>query len=258
MVEKESSQLDQPAVLRVLFHPRPDFSSNDEKDVYFSMADGVRIGGRLHLVGASAPLILLFHGNGEIASDYDLIGPLYQEIGASLLVSDYRGYGKSGGTPSSSALLADALEVFRSLGSVLPERGVKPSRVFIMGRSLGSAAAIEIAAEVGDSIGGLIIESGFADTLGLIERIGGPSLAHLGEEACGFNNPGKLERVEVPILIIHGEEDFIIPFEEGETLFRRCRSERKEFLPIVGAGHNDLLFRGRREYFQAIGNLLLG
>lgn len=253
MPPESFDRLDQVDVLRVLFHPRRDIVRNDnQSDVLFIMPDGVQIGGRFHCAGPSFPLILLFHGNGEIASDYDLIAPLYVEMGVSLLVADYRGYGRSGGTPTSSALLSDAHEILGQLARVIEERGAHFSKLFVMGRSLGSAAAVEITARAGDSVSGLIIESGFVDSLALIERLGGPALSHLGERKVGFNNIGKIRQVRVPTLVIHGEEDFIIPLEEGEALFQQCGSHKKQFLSIPGAGHNDLLLRGRREYFQAI------
>jgi alpha-beta hydrolase superfamily lysophospholipase len=256
MSRSECSRLDRPDVLRVLFYPRRDASPDDEQTVRFWINEDIEIGGKIHPAAENAPLILLFHGNGEIAADYDFIASLYNEIGISLMIADYRGYGKSGGTPTASTLLNDAIEVFRSVGAVLSERKMKPEKLFVMGRSLGSAPALEIASRAGDKISGLIIESGFVDTLALIERVGGPRLSHLNEEGCGFNNIAKIKRVNVPALVIHGEEDFIIPMEEGELLFRSCGSKKKEFLSIPGAGHNDLLMRDRRGYFGAIRKLV--
>jgi alpha-beta hydrolase superfamily lysophospholipase len=229
MSREECKRLDQADVLRILFHPRRDNTPDDEQTVRFSVADDIEIGGRFHPADKDAPVILLFHGNGEIASDYDMIAPFYLENGISLLVVDYRGYGKSGGRPTVSTLLDDALAVYRQTGKGLADHGYQYSRLFVMGRSLGSAAALEIAAEAGKSISGLIIESGFSNPLALINRLGGPSLKEL-EETCGFDNLKKIERVEAPTLIIHGEEDFIIPLEEGEALFKGCKAKRKEFL----------------------------
>jgi hypothetical protein len=257
MPRRECKILDQPAALGILFLPRRDASTIDDgRNVSFRMTDGVEVGGRFHPAAKDAPVILLFHGNGEIAADYDPIAQLYDEIGISLLVVDYRGYGRSGGRPTASALLDDALEVYRLAEMGLADHGYTYSKLFIMGRSLGSAAAIEIAAQAGKEVSGLIIESGFAHPLALIERLGGPSAERLGEDPCGFDNLAKIERVNVPTLIIHGEDDFIIPFEEGQELFRRCKSKEKEFLSIPGAGHNDLLFRDRRGYFGAIKRLV--
>jgi len=250
----DGTQLDRPEILRILFNPRPDlFSKRDDgRDVSIPVAEGVQVGGRLHVAEKDSPLILLFHGNGEIASDYDGIAPLYNAMGISLLVADYRGYGRSDGTPTSSALLDDAVATYRSVRDILSEQRLDVSRLFIMGRSLGSAAALEIASRVKNEIRGLIIESGFAYSFALIERLGGLLPARMSEEEGGFNNAGKMRQVKVPTLIIHGEDDFIIPIADGKALFDHCKAEDKRFVSIPDAGHNDLLLRGREQYFGAI------
>lgn len=238
----------------ILFHPRHDLSPAPAGayDVQIPVAERVLLGGRLNVAGKNTPVILLFHGNGEVASDYDDISRLYAQMGVSLLVVDYRGYGKSDGTPTSSTLLSDAMATYRALHDVLPKYGLNDSRLFIMGRSLGSAAAIEIASRAGNKLSGLIIESGFAYTFPLIERLGGPSLSNMSEVDNGFNNTGRMELVEVPTLVIHGEADVLIPVADGKALFDHCKSLKKRFVTIPKAGHNDLLFREQKIYFDAI------
>ena len=253
--------LDRPEVLSILFYPRRDFSSShgEGHDVLVPVAENISIGGRLHIVDTDAPIVVLFHGNGEIASDYDGIWPLYEQIGVSLLIMDYRGYGKSDGTPTCSALLDDSMAIYKSLPYVLSKHGLDKCRLFIMGRSLGSAAAIEIASHADNEIAGLIIESGFASSLRLIERLSGGSLSpQMREEASGFDNESKMERISIPTLIIHGEQDMIIPFSNGEILFQKCKSDKKQFVPIAGAGHNDLLYFGQDKYFSAIREFVFG
>jgi alpha-beta hydrolase superfamily lysophospholipase len=256
----DCSLLDQPTVLRFMFYPRPDFprGKSDNLDVLFSVAPDVRVGGRLHVAKNDSPVIVLFHGNGEIASDYDDIALLYTQIGASLLVVDYRGYGKSDGTPTASDLLDDAVATYHQLHGILSERGLTYSRLFIMGRSLGSAAALEIASHTGDGIAGLIIESGFASALGLVERLGGSLPDHLKAGADGFNNARKIERLNIPTLIIHGEADEIIPVGNGRTLYEKSGTRQKRLVIIPDAGHNDLLFRGHELYFDAIREFVYG
>ena len=256
----DCSLLDQPAVLRTMFYPRPDFRPDhvDDRDVYFTVADGIRIHGRLHITGKDSPVILLFHGNGEIASDYDDIAILYTSMGISLLIADYRGYGKSDGTPTASALLDDAMTVYRQTHDLLSERGLDSSRLFIMGRSLGSAAALEISSQAGDEINGLIIESGFASALGLIERLGGSMPEGLKGGASGFDNALKMEHVNVPTLIIHGEADQLIPATNGKTLHSSCGAGQKRLVIIPQAGHNDLLFRGQDVYLEAVREFVFG
>ena len=258
MSRPDCSLLDQPAVLNVMFYPRRDSRPDvaDDCDVTFPVADGVGVGGRLFKAGKDSPVILLFHGNGEIASDYDGIAPAYIDMGISLLVADYRGYGKSDGSPTASALLDDAMAVYQGVRELLSGRGLESSRLFIMGRSLGSAAALEIASQAGDEIEGLIIESGFSSALRLVERLGGSIPENAKEGARGFDNADKMRRVTVPTLIIHGEADQIIPVANGRTLYESCGVDRKKLVIIPTAGHNDLLYHDPQQYFGAIRNLV--
>ena len=251
--------LDRPEIGFVLFHPRPEYDHVPEGaeafTVRFAMADGTVIGGRLYAAGATAPAILFFHGNGEIASDYDDLAPLYRQLGLTLLVADYRGYGISGGHPTASALVADALSVFEQAPSVLSAAGLAPAKLLVMGRSMGSAAALAVAEAKGAALAGLIIESGFADTLPLVERLGGHLPAGAIEARDGFGSLARIARVTVPTLVIHGEEDWIIPFTDGRRLYEASGAAAKRLLRIDGAGHNDLMMVGAREYFQAIAEL---
>jgi alpha-beta hydrolase superfamily lysophospholipase len=249
------SVLDRPEVLRVLFYPRreeePASVPPSAQPVAFEVEPGLTIGGRLYPAGARAPAILFFHGNGEIAADYDGLAPLYTRLGITLLVADYRGYGISGGTPTASHLLTDAVTLFGQVGRVVEGCGLTPPRLYVMGRSLGSAAAIEVALRAGERLTGLIVESGFADTFGLLTRLG---LRVVGaeEERDGFGNAVKMSHIRTPALVIHGQSDVLIPASDGQELYRRCAATDKKLTLIPGAGHNDLMLVGVAAYFEAI------
>jgi hypothetical protein len=251
--------LDRPEVVRVLFHPRPEAewlrASRGVRPVAFEVEAGIYVGGRLHPAGAEAPLLLFFHGNGEIAADYDDLAPWYRRLGISLLVVDYRGYGASSGRPTGSHLLADAVEVFEGLGELMVEEGLVPARVYVMGRSLGSAAAIEVAWRAGDRLAGLIVESGFADTFGLLARLG-LRVEGADEARDGFGNEDKMGEIEVPTLVLHGARDVLIPPADGQALYDRSAAADKRLVMIPGAGHNDLMWLGRDAYFEAVGDLV--
>ncbi|MER3421020.1 MAG: alpha/beta hydrolase, partial [Chloroflexota bacterium] len=107
------SLLDRPHILAFLFYPRPDWSPPPEgaEDLTIPVADGVSLSARLYTADRDWPVILFFHGNGEVVADYDAIAPLYHGSGLNLLVVDYRGYGRSGGRPTVAALHADAHRV---------------------------------------------------------------------------------------------------------------------------------------------------
>lgn len=247
--------LDSPEILRAIFHPRPEYRLNvaapTGHPLSIRVSPGVSVGARLYVASSEAPVIVYWHGNGEIAADYDALAPLYTRLGISLLVADYRGYGMSTGTPTCSSLLSDAIAVFRSTGDIFEHHGLAPSRLYVMGRSLGSAAAIEVAAEAQDGLSGLILESGFADTFALLARLGVRQEGAI-EARDGFGNAEKIAGVTVPTLIIHGENDVLIPPRDGEELFRHSGAEDKRLLLIPGAGHNDLMLMGQTEYFAAI------
>jgi alpha-beta hydrolase superfamily lysophospholipase len=243
-------------VLSVLFYPRraagvPQLVPGVHT-VRIPVADGIAIGGKIYAARAGAPVILYFHGNGEIAADYDGIAQLYTQIGITLFVLDYRGYGTSDGAPTATALVRDAWTCFTKAGQVLAERKVEVGDVYLMGRSLGSAAALEIAHRAGNEIAGLILESGFAYTFPLIERIGFLQVGDAFEGRDGFGNPDKIAEVTRPTLIIHGERDWIIPITDAEVLHEMSAAQEKTFVRIPGAGHNDLMMVGRNAYFEAI------
>ena len=123
-----------------------------------------------------------------------------------------------------------------------------------MGRSLGSAPALEIAFHNAQRIAGLIIESGFARTLPLLNLLGihDPELT----EAAGPQNLEKIRRVQTPTLIIHAEFDHIIPFAEGKDLYEASGAKEKKFLEIPGADHNTVFFQGMKQYLDAIGTFM--
>jgi pimeloyl-ACP methyl ester carboxylesterase len=249
--------LDRPEILWVLFHPRRDYGVVPPAGVYLVAVDvepGVAVGGRLYPAADNSPAILYFHGNGEIAADYDGIAPLYTRLGITLLVADYRGYGRSDGAPTAGHLLTDAVAVFNDVGRILDENGLAPARLYVMGRSLGSAAAIEVALYAGGQLAGLIVESGLADTFALLERVGGriQDPECLDEERDGFGNLAKMSRITMRTLVIHGQNDVLIPASDGRELHRRCAALDKRLVLIPGAGHNDLMMVGMAQYFEAV------
>lgn len=249
--------LDRPEVLRVLFHPRHDNSTiaPGAQAIALDVEPKVRIGGRLYPGSPDSPLLLFFHGNGEIAAHYDYVAEFFVQLGLTLLVMDYRAYGLSNGTPTGTNLLTDAVAVFKNLGLILESHSLSPTRLYVMGRSLGSAAAIEVARYAGTKLAGLIVESGFADTFPLLARLGLP-LEGASEERHGFGNALKIGQITTKTLIIHGERDELIPAAQGKKLYD-CSAARKKMLVLIPqAGHNTVMRLGRSRYFGAIQKLV--
>lgn len=247
--------LDQPRVLRRLFHPRFENGyrphQENRRDFMIPVEEGVGISASLHFLSSDAPMLLFFHGNGEIVSDYDDIAGLFNQAGLNFFVVDYRGYGRSGGTPTVSAMLRDCHRVFEFLAGYMKENDYS-GPLCVMGRSLGSASAVELGATRPDQMQCLIIESGFARISPLLKKLGvDPDVIGFSEEQ-GSENIGKIKNCRIPCLIIHAENDQIIPISEGEALLKACGSARKIFLEIKEAGHNDIFFAGMTAYLDHV------
>ncbi|WP_024333652.1 alpha/beta hydrolase [Desulfotignum balticum] len=248
--------LDHPGILAYIFHPRALMRPPGPDDMLIPVEENVHIGACFHVAGKAAPTILFFHGNGEIVTDYDELGPLYTRMGINFLVVDYRGYGRSTGSPTVSAMMADSHAVLDFVIQWCRDQGFTGS-VSVMGRSLGSASAIELATARSSEVKNLIVESGFASTGSLLRVLG------IDPSARGIQLPAKLDNQEKirqwtgPALIIHGEQDQLIPFSHGQALFSACPSPEKKLVKIAGAGHNDIFLRGLELYLAAVKSLVL-
>jgi fermentation-respiration switch protein FrsA (DUF1100 family) len=260
------SALDRPEVLMFLFHPRADanspFQAEDSQtssagitDVMIPVGDDVAIGARFHMAEKTGGNILFFHGNGEIVADYDELGGVYNQMGINFLAVDYRGYGRSTGKPTVSAMMQDCHTIFDFARTWLHENDFR-GPIILMGRSLGSASVLELAGAYCEAIDGLVIESGFAYAGPLLQLLG-IDLAGLGfKEEKGFGNIAKIKKFNKPTLIIHAEYDHIIPFSDGQALFQASPADNRTLLKIPGANHNDIFMRGLQEYLAAVGKLV--
>jgi hypothetical protein len=252
------SALDKPDVLSFLFHPRKTTGPVDGggrfQEILIPVEGDVHVGARFHMAHAKGPTILFFHGNGEIVSDYDDIGPMFNRLGINFVAADYRGYGCSGGSPTVSAMMADCHQIFNFADVWKTENGFF-GPLMVMGRSLGSASALELAAACADRIDGLVIESGFA-WAGPLLRLLGIDPDRIGfDESRGFANVDKIRTFVKPTVIIHAEFDHIIPFSDGEALFEASGADDKVLVKIAGANHNDIFMRGLDRYLEAMTSL---
>ncbi len=169
---------DDTIISRILFHPReesPGYVPEGIRTVTVSGNAG--IGGYLHLHPTSDALLLFFHGNGEIAAEYDDIASYFTGCGVSFWSVDFRGYGRSSGLPAYSLMFDDADALLRDIPRMAQSVGRTFSRVLVMGRSLGSASAIFLASRhASTKLSGLILDSPYADGLKLIYRLSGIAL----------------------------------------------------------------------------------
>jgi uncharacterized protein len=179
------------------------------------------------------------------------LAALYLNQGVNFLPVDYRGYGRSTGSPTVSALLRDSHKILAFARKWLNEQGYT-GPLLVMGRSLGSAPALELAANYPEAVAGLIVESGFALAGPLLELLGVDLEAIGFEEKACFRNVEKIRAYPGPTLIIHAEFDHIIPFADGTALFEASGAADKKLLKIPNANHNDILMQGLTEYMAAI------
>jgi alpha-beta hydrolase superfamily lysophospholipase len=251
-------QLDEK-IASVIFFPRPDMDfgpgAEGAFDHLFEAEAGIRLRIRAYLAEPSAPCILFFHGNGETARDYDMAADAYRALPASFLVGEYRGYGPCTGRPSFHNFLQDAHKTLDECRRLLDQHG-HTGPLVVMGRSLGSAPAIELASSRGPELAGLIIESGFARAVPLLELVGVPASSLGLTEEYGPRNLEKIKKVSLPTLIMHAEMDQIIPFEDAELLRDASPDPEKLFFPVPLAGHNDIQIRAGAAYFEQIRSLL--
>ncbi len=242
--------LDQPEILKAVFFPKrfwtpPPPGAGDHR---VSVAGGISVSARFYREGPKAPTVLMFHGNGEVACHYDDLASYYRRAGVNLFVADYRGYGLSDGKPSLGAMMADARTTYRYLAALLEREGYVGG-CFVKGRSLGSQPAIEVAACFQSEIRGLIIESGFGSPDRVFVRIG--AIPTEEAQAVLRMHRKKLETLTLPLLVIHGEEDDLVPVELAVDLYDAVVSQDKEICLVPSAGHNDLLSVAPGAYFSA-------
>lgn len=218
------------------------------RDVWLRAADGVRLHGWWIPSPGSQVATLFLHGNaGNITHREGHIRAI-TAAGSSLLIIDYRGYGRSGGRPSERGIYLDAEAAYR----YLLEAGYKPETVVIHGESLGTAAAVDLAARRG--CGAAVLEAPFTSArdvaAGVLPLIG-PFIT------WGFDSKRKIPAVRAPVLVIHGTRDEVIPFEMGQALYSAAH-EPKSFWAVEGAGHNDILPAAGAAYRQRLSALYAG
>jgi hypothetical protein len=246
------SSLDLPQFQQLIFYPRAHWTEPPPgaADYMVSVGEGVSVSCRFYVHGRGSPTILFFHGNGEVACEYDDIAPLYHERGINLFVADYRGYGRSGGRPAFASIVADAHAVLRYVCDLLGE-GEYNRHLFVMGRSLGSHPAIELASCCASHLRGLILESGFAHVPRLLRHHGlSMDSPRLDEFERAVQE--RVRAISLPVLVIHGERDTLVPPENATGFYQNVGSEDKTLLTIPGAGHNDIMYLGMERYFSAI------
>jgi hypothetical protein len=222
-------------------HPHGDWSLKDSlkaQDIWLEASDGVRLHAWWIEVPGSTLATLFLHGNAGNITHRAFHAQEITAAGSSLLLLDYRGYGRSGGSPTEKGLYRDA----EAAWLWLQRRGFAQDRIILHGESLGTAAAVELAARTRPA--GVILEAPLSSARDVAATV----LPLIG--SCivwGFDSLSRIDRVTAPKLFIHGERDSIVPIRLGERLYAAAPNP-KDFWRIPTAGHNDILDAAGPEY----------
>jgi fermentation-respiration switch protein FrsA (DUF1100 family) len=224
---------------RLIFAPQAPGYTQLPGEVKIMSGHGERINAVYLEHPAAKRTILFSHGNAEDLSNVVPFMRQFHDLGYSVLMYDYRGYGTSEGSPSSRNAKQDVAAAYDWL---VQEKGIAPQSIISQGRSLGGALAIWLAAH--REVGGLIAEISFASAFRVKTRW--PLLPW-----DKFDSLKSIRRAECPVLVIHGTADEIIPFWHGQKLYEAA-TKQKEHLWIEGGTHYDYVYVAGEEYIGAI------
>lgn len=218
------------------------------EDVFLTTEDGVQLHGWYVPRQGSDRVLLFLHGNaGNISHRGESI-TVFHRLGLNVLIIDYRGYGRSQGSPSEQGLYQDAAAAWHYL---IDTRGFDSEDIILFGRSLGGAVAARLASEV--QAGGVILESTFSSARDVAGSLF-PILSRLVVLRYRFDTAGYLKSVASPLLVLHSPEDDIIPFYLGEKVYQ-AGSEPKVFVKLQG-DHNGGFLQSQPRYEQELGRFI--
>ncbi len=228
------------------------------EDVYVTVNDGNGKDERIHAwwIPAETPgdrYLLYFHGSALNIGANITHARRFHQMGFSVLLVSYRGYGKSdGGFPTEAQVYSDAQAAWTYL---VEQKNIDPGAIFIYGHSMGGAVAIQLAVNHPDA-GGLIVEAAFTSISDMARQSTAYRIFPLELIVHQrFNSVKKVSDLQVPVLYIHGTHDELVPHEMSRELYNRTSSSKLLKL-ITGGGHNNSAAVGGEEYLKAVGNFI--
>jgi hypothetical protein len=226
----------------------PDMAGLAYEDVYFKTEDNVELNGWYIPVEGAKNTLLFFHGNGgNISHRLDSL-KIFNELGLSVFIIDYRGYGQSQGTTSEQGTYRDAEAAWRYLTE---SRDIADKDIIVFGRSMGGAVATWLSNQYTPSL--LILESTFTSVADMAKHYY-PYLPTTLLARIKYASIDRIDAIQCPILFSHSQSDEIVPFELGVQLFEQAQ-EPKMFLQLKG-GHNDGFIVTGRSYVNGIKEFL--
>ena len=220
------------------FHPSkaipspPHLPGIDE--VFFEAEDGITLQAFVRRYPASNRLVLFFHGNaGNVYGRLHDLERLSVETASNVMLLSYRGYAKSEGRVSEAGVYLDAEAALDYARKAL---GFAEEQIFLLGRSLGSSIAVNLAQH--RTFAGIMLVSPFTSGRDMAGQMGLGWLAGIAGKP--LDSLGKISNVDVPALFIHGDADRVIPIGMGHQLFEAYSNPQKTFYAVPGAGHNNI------------------
>ncbi len=240
---------------KLAFHPDTeteilaDYLPKNVHEIFINTEDDVTLHCFFIPSTSSEKILIYFHGNaGNINHRiFDLLQ--LSSFRINILAVSYRGYGKSQGKPSEDGIYIDGKAALNYVNKTL---GFPMNNVIVFGRSIGTTVAINTSQN--KNINRLILVTPLTNGEEFAEAIGFNFLSFIAGKS--FDNIGKIVNVKCPILIIHGTQDHVIPFEMGERLYNEAKA-KKEFVKIEGAGHNNLSTIFAETYWYSIYNFIM-
>lgn len=220
-----------------VYHPDKDKGTPCPKgveDLFFASEDGTKLHGWLERVPGARRAVLIAHGNaGNLEQRGDELGAVARVSAAHVLMFDYRGYGRSEGSPYEAGVAADARAALAALEKAT---SVPRSRIVVFGHSLGGAVAIDLVSRVPD-VAGLVVMSSFTSISDMARYATGVPVGFVVPES--WDSAAKIPGIKCPKLIVHGDKDALVPFAFGYRLYELA-SEPKRFVSVQGADHYPL------------------
>ena len=226
-------------------HWQPDSFGLQVEDCYFTSPDGIKLHGWFFAKNNAIATLIWCHGNAGNISDrlYDLV--LLCKLPINVFIFDYRGYGRSEGSPDEKGIYLDAEAAYDYMTS---RNDVNKNKIIIFGRSLGGAVAVDLATKRSGI--GLILEATFTSAKDMAKSSFGFLPVHYIMKTK-LNSIAKITGIEIPVFVAHGTSDRTVPFKLGRRLFEAA-NEPKEFYEIQNADHNDTFVVGGKSYFEKI------
>ncbi len=216
--------------------PETVYAKSPLKEFPVKTEDGLDLKGWYAPAAGQPITIVYFHGNADSLQSVAPIAKLYLADGYGFLIAEFRGYSKLPGTPTEKGFYADARAYINKLIST----GVKDTDIVIMGHSLGTGVATQMATEF--QVKGLALLSPFLSISKMAQR----RFPYLPAEFMTldrYENFNKIPALHMPLFVAHGEKDVVVPFTDGKGLFGLA-NEPKQFFDSPESGHNDLYAHG--------------